>query len=158
MDFRLCGVFILDSNFFLDASKFFSAVLVTLSTMVNLEIPFYNILSKTDLLSKDAKIKLEAYLEPDTNFMLMEEGDWNTSWSEKFKKLTSALSTVIDDYSLVKFVPMNIYKEDSLNDILFAIDDALQYDEDRDVKIRDFDPENEVPRDLDGAPNLDGYM
>lgn len=139
LNFRLCGIFILDSGFFLDAAKFFSATLCTLSTMINLEIPFFNILTKTDLLSKAARKKLDEYLEPDTNFLLLEESSWNTAWSKKYKQLTKSLSRVIDDYSLVKFVPMNMYEEESLNDILFAVDEALQFDEEREVKIRDFD-------------------
>lgn len=143
LEFRLCGVFILDSGFFLDAAKFFSATLCTLSTMINLEIPFINILTKTDLLSKTARRKLADYLEPDTNFLLTEESGWNTAWSEKYKKLTKSLSRLIDDYSLVKFVEMNMYEEESLNDILFAADEVLQFDEERDVKIRDFDDDRE---------------
>lgn len=141
LNFRLCGIFILDSGFFLDAAKFFSATLCTLSTMINLEIPFFNILTKTDLLSKAARKVLDDYLEPDTNFLLLEESRWNTSWSKKYKKLTKSLATLIDDYSLVKFVPMNMYQEESLNDILFAVDEALQFDEEREVKVRDFDQE-----------------
>lgn len=139
LNFRLCGIFILDSGFFLDAAKFFSATLCTLSTMINLNIPFFNILSKTDCLSNSAKKKLDEYLEPETNFLLLEEEAWNTAWSNKYKKLTKALATVIDDYSLVKFVPMNMYQEESLNDILFAIDNAIQFDEEQEVKARDID-------------------
>lgn len=139
LNFRLIGIFILDSGFFLDAGKFFSASLCTLSTMVNLEIPFYNILSKTDLLGAAAKRKLEDYIDPDTHFLLLQESDWNSSWSKKYKKLTKGLSRIFEDYGLVKFVPMNMFEEENLNDILFVIDEALQYDEDRDVKTRDYD-------------------
>lgn len=144
LNFRLCGIFILDSGFFLDAAKFFSATLCTLSTMINLELPFFNILTKTDLLSKTARKRLDEYLEPDTNFLLVEESSWNTSWSKKYKKLTKSLARVIDDYSLVKFVPMNMFEEESLNDILFAVDEALQFDEEREVKVRDL---NEMDQD-----------
>ena len=139
MNFRLCGIFVLDSGFFLDAAKFFSATLCTLSTMINLDIPFFNILTKTDCLSEAARNKLDEYLEPETNFLLLEEETWNTSWSNKYKHLTQALARVIDDYSLVKFVPMNMYEEESLNDILFAVDNALQFDEEQEVKARDID-------------------
>lgn len=139
LNFRLAGIFILDSGFFLDAAKFFSATLCTLSTMINLEIPFYNILSKTDLLGEAAKKKLEEYVDPDTSFKLLEESEWNSAWSKKYMKLTKSLAQVIDDYSLVKFVPMNMFEEESLNDILFIVDEAVQYDEDRDIKTQDFD-------------------
>lgn len=139
LNFRLCGIFILDSGFFLDAAKFFSATLCTLSTMINLEIPFFNILTKTDLLTKASRKVLDEYLEPDTNFLLIEDSTWNNSWSKKYQKLTKSLAKLLDDYSLVKFVPMNMYEEESLNDILFAVDEAVQFDEERDIKVKDFD-------------------
>ena len=36
----------------------------------------------------------------------------------------------IDDYSLVKFLPLDQTDEDSINDILIQIDTCLQYGED----------------------------
>ena len=60
-NFRLCGIFLLDSQFLIDASKYFSGVLVALSTMVALELPHINVLSKMDLLDKTAKKEIERY-------------------------------------------------------------------------------------------------
>ena len=60
-NFRLCGVFLLDSQFLIDPSKYFSGVLVALSTMVALELPHINVLSKMDLLDKKAKKEIERY-------------------------------------------------------------------------------------------------
>ena len=60
--FNLCGVFLLDSQFLIDAAKFFSGILAAMSTMVMLEIPHVNVLSKIDLLDKQAKKELERYL------------------------------------------------------------------------------------------------
>ena len=45
----------------------------------------------------------------------------------------------IDDYSLVKFLPLDISEEDSINDILLQIDNAIQYGEDlepREIRVR----------------------
>lgn len=60
-NFRLCGVFLLDSQFLIDASKYFSGVLVALSTMISLELPHINVLSKMDLLDKRSKKDIEKY-------------------------------------------------------------------------------------------------
>jgi GTPase SAR1 family protein len=54
-DIRVCGVFILDSQFMVDGAKFLSGSLAALSVMINLQIPHVNILTKIDLLSKSAK-------------------------------------------------------------------------------------------------------
>ena len=58
-DFRICGTFLVDSQFIVDASKFFSGVLSALSTMVQLEVPHVNVMSKMDLLDSRAKRQIE---------------------------------------------------------------------------------------------------
>lgn len=51
-NFRLCGVFLLDSQFLIETSKFFAGAMTALSAMVVLELPHINVLSKMDLLDK----------------------------------------------------------------------------------------------------------
>lgn len=58
-DFRVCSVFLIDSQFMTDGAKFISGTLTALSVMANLEIPHFNILSKMDLLSKNIRSQLE---------------------------------------------------------------------------------------------------
>ena len=58
-DFRVCGVFLIDAQFMIEASKFVSGVMCALSAMVNLEIPHVNVVTKLDLLNKKAKKDLE---------------------------------------------------------------------------------------------------
>ncbi|XP_055963160.1 GPN-loop GTPase 3-like [Sorex fumeus] len=53
--FRVCGVFLLDSQFTAESFKFISGILAALNAMVSLEIPQVNIMTKMDLLSKRAK-------------------------------------------------------------------------------------------------------
>ena len=65
----------------------------------------------------------------------------NSIWKEKHQKLTEAIGQVLDDYSMVKFAPLNIKNEESINDLLFMIDNCIQYGEDLDIRVRDnFDP------------------
>ena len=61
-NFRICGVFLIDAQFMIEASKFVSGVLTALSTMVSLEISHVNVLTKLDLLSKKAKKELERFV------------------------------------------------------------------------------------------------
>ena len=58
-NFRLCGVFLLDSQFLVDASKYFSGILVALSTMMSLELPHVNVLSKMDLVDPKSKKNID---------------------------------------------------------------------------------------------------
>ena len=60
-NFRVCGVFLIDSQFCVEQSKFLSGMLTALSSMIQLEIPFIHVLSKVDLLSKRDKKRLKKY-------------------------------------------------------------------------------------------------
>ena len=68
----MCAVFLVDSHFMVDGAKFISGSTVALCTMINLEIPHVNVLSKLDLLSPSAKRHLDAFLHPDTRELTSE--------------------------------------------------------------------------------------
>jgi hypothetical protein len=48
---------------------------------------------------------------------------------------------MLDEYSLVGFVPLDISDEESIGEVLLQIDMAIQYGEDADVKVREFEEE-----------------
>ncbi len=73
----------------------FSGVLCALSTMVNLEIPHVNVMSKVDLLNKDAKRELERYLEPEVKDILEEELVTSRMGS-KFEKLNHSIASMVN--------------------------------------------------------------
>jgi GTPase SAR1 family protein len=64
LNYRICGIYLLDAQFVEDTSKFFSGVLSAMSAMLQLEIPHINVLSKMDLVGDAVKSKrLERYLD-----------------------------------------------------------------------------------------------
>lgn len=145
-NFRICGVFIVDSHFMVDGATFLSGTMSALSVMVNLELPHVNILSKIDLLSPQAKKQLDKFLEPDT-FELTSMASQSRTFDEKYHALTNALGKVLDDYSLVKYFPLDITDEENITDLLLMIDNVIQFGEDADVKVRDFDEEDQEDED-----------
>jgi GPN-loop GTPase len=58
-NFRICGVFLVDSQFMTDGAKFLSGTMAALSVMANMEMPHVNVLTKMDLLSKTARSQLD---------------------------------------------------------------------------------------------------
>lgn len=148
LNFRVCGIFLIDVQFMIDTSKFLSGTLAALSAMINLDIPHINILSKMDLLSKSARKRLDRYIDPDP-YSLLEDAE-EDPWNEKYRSLTESLGKIIADYSLVRFLPLNIKDEESIADIKLTIDNTIQYGEDSDVKTRDFDEPDE-DNELDGS-------
>ena len=61
-------------------------------------------------------------------------GTRKTPFREFKMSLIILFPTQIDDYSLVKFMPMDITDDESINDILLTIDNAIQYGEDEEVR------------------------
>jgi hypothetical protein len=139
MNFRVCCVYLLDSQFITDVSKFFAGTLTAMSAMVQLEIPHVNILSKMDLLEgkqhQDSSEKdpndIEKFLDVDTNLLLSAS---NGIIRDKWSRLNEALAHLISDFNMVSYFPLNIKDENSISDILLLIDDALQYGENAEPK------------------------
>uniref|UniRef100_A0A1B0GJX5 GPN-loop GTPase 3 n=1 Tax=Lutzomyia longipalpis TaxID=7200 RepID=A0A1B0GJX5_LUTLO len=144
-NFQVCSVFLLDSQFMIDGAKFISGTMAALSVMVNIELPHVNILSKMDLLSKSARKQLDKYLEPDP-MALLSEVNTESAWGRKHQKLSEAIGSLIDSFSLVRFLSLDINDEESINEVLLIVDNIIQYGEDFDVKVQDFeqaDPDDE---------------
>lgn len=147
-NFRLCTVFLVDSQFMVDGAKFLSGTMAALSVMANMEMPHVNVLSKMDLLSVTERNQLDKYLDPDPKALLGDVTE-ESAWGRQYKKLSEAIGSLIEDFSLVRFFPLNVDDEESVQDLLLQIDNVIQYGEDADVKVRDFDPPEENSDDAD---------
>lgn len=115
-----------------------------MSAMIMLEIPHVNILSKMDLVKGSVpKRQLKRFLDPDTS-LLDDESTANLARSSKtvdpadtasvmggasFSKLNKAVAHLIDDFSMVSFLQLDVQDEDSVGGVLSYIDDAIQYHE-----------------------------
>jgi hypothetical protein len=75
---------------------------------------------------------LHTYFNPTANSL-------SASTGPRFRGLNAAVAGLLDEYSLVSFVPLDISDEDSIGEVLLQIDMAIQYGEDADVKIREFE-------------------
>jgi len=159
-NFRICAIFVLDSHFMVDGAKFISGAMAALSVMVNLELPHVNVLSKVDLLSAGSRAQLDHFLHPDTAVLTdtirgYRSTDRDSAFQEKYRGLSEALGKVLDDYSLVKFFPLDITSEENILDLLTMIDNTIQYGEDLDVKTADYDyPE----KDFEGVGDPDQFF
>ena len=81
-------------------------------------------------------------MEPDVN--LLSQNTDTARYKKRFYKLNSVLARIIEDYSLVKFHPLNYSDEDSIGDTILIIDNIMQYGEDQEVKEpKEFDRDEE---------------
>ncbi|XXG81531.1 hypothetical protein AAC387_Pa09g2142 [Persea americana] len=136
--FNVCAVYMLDSQFMTDVTKYISGCMASLSAMIQLELPHINILSKMDLVRN--KRHLEDFLNPEAQLLL---SNLNQHMAPQFAKLNKALAELVDEFSMVSFLPLDLRKETSIQYVLSHIDSCIQYGEDADVKVKDFDPEDD---------------
>lgn len=127
-NFNVCGVYLIDATFVTDASKLIAGNLAALSAMVHLELPHVNVLTKCDLVSKDV---WRRYLSPSASALAAE---LSRSTDTRFRGLNKAIASILDDFSMVAFVPLDPTEEDSVEVVLSHVDRALQYGEDMEPK------------------------
>lgn len=78
--------------------------------------------------------------------------DESETWqNKKYQKLNNALAQIIEDFSMVQFVPLDNTDEESITNVLLHVDNAIQYGEDLEVKEKDaLDNENDFDWNNDG--------
>ena len=148
LNVNLCATYLLESTFVIDRAKYFAGTLSAMSAMIMLEIPHVNVLSKMDLVKGSVPRKeLKRFIDPDSSLLdddpsdsaatvasaLNSREDPGTKESVmaggSFKRLNKAVAQLIDDFSMVSFLQLDVQDEDSVGAILSYIDDAIQFHE-----------------------------
>ncbi|ESZ92220.1 ATP binding protein [Sclerotinia borealis F-4128] len=154
LDINLCAAYLLEATFVVDRAKFFAGTLSAMSAMIMLEVPHVNILSKMDLVKGQvAKRELKRFLDPDTSLLDddLEEDDGEGEAKDartlmkgnSFRRLNKAVAGLIDSFSMVSYLRLDVQNEDSVGGILSYIDDAIQFHEAQEPK----EPNDEVQQD-----------
>jgi len=149
LQINLCAAYLLESTFIVDRAKFFAGTLSAMSAMIMMELPHVNILSKMDLVKgMVGRRELRKFLDPDADLMLEQsrpEGEEVTTVSNpaskdalmsggSFQALNQAVAKLIDDFSMVSFLQLDVQEEDSIGSVLSYIDDAIQFHEAQEPK------------------------
>ncbi|KAL4423370.1 hypothetical protein ABPG77_004301 [Micractinium sp. CCAP 211/92] len=125
--YRLAVVQLVDAHLCSDPAKYLSALLLSLSTMLHLEMPQVNVLSKMDLIEQYGELAfgLDFYLHAQGLAHLAEAMEG--SFPPKFQKITEELCEVIEDFGLLSFHPLAIEDRDSVRALVALIDKANGY-------------------------------
>ncbi|XP_075294342.1 GPN-loop GTPase 2 [Opisthocomus hoazin] len=127
-NFRLAAVHLVDSHYCTDPGKFISVLCTSLSTMLHVELPHVNILSKMDLIEQYGKLafNLDYYTEVlDLSYLVDHLA--SDPFFRNYRRLNEKLVEVIEDYSLVSFVPLNVQDKESMRRVMQAVDKANGY-------------------------------
>jgi len=161
LDIRMAAVYLLEATFVVDRAKFFAGTLSAMSAMLMLEVPHINVLSKMDLVKGQVKKKdLKKFLTPDTTLLDDDPASRQLSAGDNagsggggddddskppddkdqmmkgasFRRLNRAVAGLIESFSMVNFLKLDVTDEDSLGAILSHIDDCIQFHEAQDPK------------------------
>lgn len=162
--YRVCVVYLMESQFLQDVSKYFAGVLHAASTMLQLGVPHINVVSKMDMLSEFLELNdsieyediceechpLHAYFFPDPINL---QSRLSERLPKRYRALTDALVQLVDDFDVVSFVPVDVRQEESLERVMILIDNATQYSEMLEPK----EPKFEEEGDDDDNPDFDQY-
>jgi len=125
---QLAALNLVDAHYCTDASKYISMLLVCLNTMIHLELPHVNVLSKMDLLEQYGELDfgLEYYTDVLDLEYLMQVLEKQPG-SKRFHALNEALIELVDDYALIRFHTLDVQDKDSMVSLLKALDTAGGY-------------------------------
>ena len=147
--YRVVGLYLLDAQFMDDSAKFFAGILSATATMLQLEIPHVNAMSKMDLIHPSQRADLDKFLDPDPRFLASR---LNEATTPRHRALNEAIGSLCEDFSLVRFVPLDRTDTESIQLLLLHLDRCLQYGEDEDVR----EPRDEGEDGEEGGEGNDG--
>ncbi|KAJ3276578.1 GPN-loop GTPase 2 [Terramyces sp. JEL0728] len=127
-DYRLCVTHLVDSHYCVDPSKYVSMLMVSLKTMLQLECPQVNVLSKIDLIESYGKLdfNLDFYTQVQDLSYLLERLDLDP-FTAKYKKLNAALCELVEEFGLVGYFTLCVQDKESMMHIIRAVDKANGY-------------------------------
>ena len=115
--YSLCVAFLVDSQCTNSSSKFLSVALSSLSAMLTLELPHVNILTKMDSFKEDEEV--QNYIYPELSFL--------TS-TGSVSMLDTRISNILAEYDFLSYIPLDIFKAESIETILSQMNLILQRD------------------------------
>lgn len=133
LDFRLVTVHLVDATNVRDASKFISVATLSLISMMRIEMPHVNVLSKFDLIKNELnqlQLPLDFYQQMQnpsylTHFLLKQPSPSSTG--ERNYKLKLALCELIEEYDLVNFMVLDVNDLELVQNLIATLDKAIGY-------------------------------
>ena len=100
--------------------------MVSLSTMTQIELPHLNILTKCDLI--EDKKALDIIMDSDPSQIIAKDQQ-SSKFNEKYHNLNTVIAQVLEDFSLVRYVPLDIGDDESIERVMGEVDTLVQYKE-----------------------------
>lgn len=127
--FRCGVVYVMESQYLTDINKYISGCLCALVSMARLPVPCINVISKMDLVADE---DLDMFYTPTEElFSLLGSG--------RYAQLNRKTLDFILENNMLGFCPVDWAREECIEEILYYIDNALQYYDDAEPRTKDFE-------------------
>jgi GPN-loop GTPase len=130
--FRIQAMYMLDSQFMSDPAKFFGGCITALSAMVQLEVPHVNVMTKMDLVTGVDSARLDDFFYADVDTLVQ---GLSLVTGPRFLRLNKAMGNLLEDFSMVQFVPLDVTDDESIATLLLQADMALQYEDEIEPRL-----------------------
>lgn len=131
LDYRLVVINLIDSFYITTPSQYISILLLALRSMLQLDLPHVNVLSKCDLLKNYGELpfNLDFYTEvQDLSYLFPHiEAEQKTVLGKRYAKLTEAIADLVTEFGLVNFETLAVEDKKSMISLLTVIDRATGY-------------------------------
>lgn len=128
IEYRLVVVHLVDAHYCTDPSKYISVLMLSLRSMLQMDLPHVNVLSKIDLIGMYGELlfNLDFYTEVQDLSRLLPYLE-NDSRLSSFASLNAAICDMIESFGLVGFETLCIEDKLSMTKLLSVIDRANGY-------------------------------
>ncbi|CAK7903205.1 GPN-loop GTPase 2 [[Candida] anglica] len=130
-DLRLCVVSLVDSIYLTSPSQYISILLLSLRSMLQLDLPHVNVISKIDMLKNYGPLpfRLDYYTEVQDLSQLTPylEKESNSVLGKNYVKLTEMIGELVEDFNLVSFEVLAVENKQAMINLLSIIDKANGY-------------------------------
>lgn len=128
---RLCVVSLVDSIYLTSPSQYISILLLSLRSMLQLDLPHVNVISKIDMLKSYGELpfRLDYYTEAqDLHYLTpLLEKESNSVLGQNYVRLTELIGELVEDFHLVAFEVLSVENKKSMINLLSVIDKANGY-------------------------------
>ncbi|KAK6197408.1 uncharacterized protein RJT21DRAFT_123213 [Scheffersomyces amazonensis] len=128
---RLCVVSLVDSIYITSPSQYVSILLLSLRSMLQLDLPHVNVISKIDMLRQYGELpfRLDYYTEvQDLTYLTPHlEKESNSVLGQNYVRLTELIGELVQDFNLVSFEVLSVENKRCMIHLLSVIDKANGY-------------------------------
>jgi hypothetical protein len=121
------AVNLVDANYCAVSSSFISAALLSLSTMLSLELPHINVLSKVDMVQeRGLPHDMDLYTDGIGLQRLVDTIE-GPLVDDKYRALQVGICDMVEEFGLLSFVPLNIEDKGGVARLVKLLDKAVGY-------------------------------